>query len=96
MQCCKCRFLSLRQMFEDLNRGPDHTAVNQRQPVILLLGGGMAAGKSTVREIIGRDGFWSKVRASGSFFGQAPRVSVTMSGVLTRFSSVLRSARTRW
>ncbi len=33
----------------------------KRQPVCLLLGGGMAAGKSTVREIIGRDIFWSKV-----------------------------------
>ena len=35
----------------------------KRQPVCLLLGGGMAAGKSTVREIIGQDIFWSKVRA---------------------------------
>ena len=33
-----------------------------RRPVLLLLGGGMAAGKSTVREIIGQDNFWSKVR----------------------------------
>lgn len=56
------RFLTLRQMFEDLNRVPDHSAPSQRQPIILLLGGGMAAGKSTVREIIGRDGFWTKVR----------------------------------
>jgi hypothetical protein len=29
--------------------------------VLLLLGGGMAAGKSTVREVIGHDDFWSKV-----------------------------------
>mmetsp|Transcript_17981 Transcript_17981/g.50302 ORF Transcript_17981/g.50302 Transcript_17981/m.50302 type:complete len:504 (+) Transcript_17981:1941-3452(+) len=33
----------------------------QRQPVLLLLGGGMAAGKSTVRDIIGKSDFWSKV-----------------------------------
>lgn len=33
-----------------------------RQPVLLILGGGMAAGKSTVREIIGKSDFWSKVR----------------------------------
>eukprot|EP00873_Tetraselmis_striata_P046075 jgi/Tetstr1/466339/TSEL_010869.t1 len=32
-----------------------------RQPVLLILGGGMAAGKSTVREIIGKSDFWSKV-----------------------------------
>ncbi len=32
-----------------------------RRPVCLLLGGGMAAGKSTVREIIGKDVFWSNV-----------------------------------
>jgi hypothetical protein len=36
--------------------GPD------RQPVMLLLGGGMAAGKSTVRELIGQSAFWSKAR----------------------------------
>ena len=29
--------------------------------MLLLLGGGMAAGKSTVREVIGHDDFWSKV-----------------------------------
>jgi len=33
----------------------------RRNPVLLMLGGGMAAGKSTVREIIGKDEFWSKV-----------------------------------
>lgn len=32
-----------------------------RAPVILFLGGGMAAGKSTVREIIGQDSFWSAI-----------------------------------
>ena len=49
-------------MFEDLNKAPDHPIPEERQPIILLLGGGMAAGKSTVREIIGKDGFWSKVK----------------------------------
>lgn len=53
-----CRFMTLQQMFEDMNRAKGDPG---RQPVILLLGGGMAAGKSTVREIIGKDGFWSKV-----------------------------------
>ena len=59
------RFQTLQQMFNELNR---HGSVkgsnaNQRQPVVLLLGGGMAAGKSTVREIIGQDDFWTKVQA---------------------------------
>lgn len=35
-----------------------------RQPVLLLLAGGMAAGKSTVRELIGKSDFWSQVVAS--------------------------------
>lgn len=35
-----------------------------RQPVLMILGGGMAAGKSTVREIIGQSDFWSKVGAT--------------------------------
>lgn len=54
----RCRFMTLQEMFEDMNRAKEEPG---RQPVILLLGGGMAAGKSTVREIIGKDGFWSKV-----------------------------------
>lgn len=33
----------------------------KRPPVLLMLGGGMAAGKSTVRELIGHSDFWSKV-----------------------------------
>ena len=53
--------MTLQQMFEDMNRAKEDPG---RQPVILLLGGGMAAGKSTVREIIGKDGFWSKVKLS--------------------------------
>ena len=39
----------------------------KRQPVCLLLGGGMAAGKSTVREIIGQDIFWSKASSHADF-----------------------------
>ena len=53
-----CRLMTLQEMFEDMNRAKEEPG---RQPIILLLGGGMAAGKSTVREIIGKDGFWSKV-----------------------------------
>lgn len=50
-------------MFEDLSAGRrDPKAPEGRLPVLLLLGGGMAAGKSTVREIIGHDDFWSKAR----------------------------------
>lgn len=30
--------------------------------MLLLLGGGMAAGKSSVRQLIGADVFWSKVQ----------------------------------
>jgi hypothetical protein len=50
-------------MFSELNRNDSSTRQPpQRGPVLLLLGGGMAAGKSTVREIIGHDDFWSKVK----------------------------------
>lgn len=59
-----CRFQTLYEMFEDLSAGKrDPRAPTGRLPVLLLLGGGMAAGKSTVREIIGHDDFWSKARA---------------------------------
>ena len=58
------RFQTLYEMFEDLSAGKrDPRAPTGRLPVLLLLGGGMAAGKSTVREIIGHDDFWSKARA---------------------------------
>lgn len=55
------RFQTLYEMFAELNQ---HTSAldENRSPILLLLGGGMAAGKSTVREIIGHDEFWSKVR----------------------------------
>lgn len=56
------RFQTLRQMFQELNRAsPKGLSQRERRPVLLMLGGGMAAGKSTVREIIGQDNFWTKV-----------------------------------
>ncbi len=59
------RFQTLFEMFEDLSSGRrDPRAPGGRLPVLLLLGGGMAAGKSTVREIIGYDDFWSKARCA--------------------------------
>lgn len=58
-----CRFQTLYEIFQELNRvGSGAGATAERGPVLLLLGGGMAAGKSTVREVIGHDDFWSKVR----------------------------------
>lgn len=57
-----CRFQTLYEIFSELNRsGSGRSEAPERGPVLLLLGGGMAAGKSTVREIIGHDDFWSKV-----------------------------------
>ena len=54
---------TLYEMFDELHSSPAPAPSEaRRQPVCLLLGGGMAAGKSTVREIIGKDTFWSKVR----------------------------------
>lgn len=53
-------------MFRDLEHSVPSVST-RRQPVVLLLGGGMAAGKSTVREIIGQDGFWSKVIQQSTF-----------------------------
>lgn len=59
------RFQTLYEIFSELNRsGSGRSEAPERGPVLLLLGGGMAAGKSTVREIIGHDDFWSKVRSS--------------------------------
>jgi len=50
-----------RQGILDSSIIKDEQPDTKRQPVLLLLGGGMAAGKSTVREIIGQSDFWSKV-----------------------------------
>ena len=56
------RFQTLYEIFSELSRAGSGIKVNaERGPVLLLLGGGMAAGKSTVREVIGHDDFWSKV-----------------------------------
>ena len=57
------RFKTMFEIFSELNRtsGGTGEVPPERGPVLLLLGGGMAAGKSTVREIIGHDDFWSKV-----------------------------------
>ena len=58
----------------------------KRQPVCLLLGGGMAAGKSTVREIIGQDIFWSKARRLAvaphptSTWGRSQHVQISVQG----------------
>ena len=61
-----CRFMTMSEMMMELRDHPHggNGVAPKRQPVCLLLGGGMAAGKSTVREIIGRDIFWSKARTS--------------------------------
>ena len=60
---CMRRFKTMFEIFSELNRAGGGTGEvpPEREPVLLLLGGGMAAGKSTVREIIGHDDFWSKV-----------------------------------
>ena len=60
--------MTLSEMMIELREHPHapNGVAPRRQPVCLLLGGGMAAGKSTVREIIGQDIFWSKVRSGGS------------------------------
>lgn len=69
---CSRRFQTLRQMFQELNRAsPKHPYREERRPVLLLLGGGMAAGKSTVREIIGQDNFWTKVRHTESVYAES-------------------------
>ena len=68
------------EIFAELNRsGSSGQPPPQRGPVLLLLGGGMAAGKSTVREIIGHDDFWSKARAAPCLqatAGQLPEAAV--------------------
>ncbi len=65
------RFRTTYEIFADLKRSCEAqreserdgggTDGKRRRPVCLFLGGGMAAGKSTVREIIGKDVFWSNV-----------------------------------
>lgn len=74
--------MTLQQMFEDMNRAKEDPG---RQPIILLLGGGMAAGKSTVREIIGKDGFWSKVYSSYNYLKQ-PNVLCSLQDSIDRLA----------
>ena len=83
-------------MFEELNRSGqvvDGTGDTERSPVLLLLGGGMAAGKSTVREIIGHHEFWTKVpfkshRLWGTGFGtMIEPADVTLAHLCSRTAS---------
>ena len=77
------RFQTLYEMFEDLSAGKrDLRAPTGRLPVLLLLGGGMAAGKSTVREIIGHDDFWSKARAAACICAEARVVQRARAGCM--------------
>lgn len=61
--------ITMKQMFQELSRGSStsdmtvESPLQRRAPILLLLGGGMAAGKTSVRKIIGSDEFWSKVGA---------------------------------
>lgn len=58
--------ITMKQIFTELSRGNSIAKASdpKRQPILLLLGGGMAAGKTSVREIIGSDAFWSDVHIS--------------------------------
>ena len=52
----------MAKLAEMLNGVGDQSKLDpNRQPICLLLGGGMAAGKSTVRKIIGEAEFWTRV-----------------------------------
>ena len=85
------RFQTLFEMFEDLSSGRrDPRAPGGRLPVLLLLGGGMAAGKSTVREIIGYDDFWSKARCAQDLLAPPARPKAL------RRRNALMSARRPW
>lgn len=59
--------ITMKQLFTELSRGSSASelsmsqALDRRAPILLLLGGGMAAGKTSVRQVIGSDEFWSKV-----------------------------------
>ena len=59
------RLVTLAQLSKMLAGHGDQSKLDpQRQPICLLLGGGMAAGKSTVRKIIGEAEFWTRVSLS--------------------------------
>lgn len=60
-----CRLVTLAELAKMLGgRGDQSKLEPNRQPICLLLGGGMAAGKSTVRKIIGQAEFWTRVSFS--------------------------------
>ena len=57
-----CRLMTLAELAKMLAGKGDQSKLDpDRQPICLLLGGGMAAGKSTVRKIIGQADFWTRV-----------------------------------
>ena len=56
------RLVTLAELAKMLGGPGDQSKLDpNRQPICLLLGGGMAAGKSTVRKIIGEAEFWTRV-----------------------------------
>ena len=56
------RLITLAKLAQMLHGTGDQSKLDpSRQPICLLLGGGMAAGKSTVRKIIGEAEFWTRV-----------------------------------
>ena len=56
------RLVTLAELAKMLGGRGDQSKLDpNRQPICLLLGGGMAAGKSTVRKIIGQAEFWTRV-----------------------------------
>ena len=59
------RLVTLAELAKMLGGRGDQSKLDpNRQPICLLLGGGMAAGKSTVRKIIGQAEFWTRVSFS--------------------------------
>lgn len=75
LQPWQCRRLvTLAELAKMLGGRGDQSKLDpDRQPICLLLGGGMAAGKSTVRKIIGQADFWTRVSATVLAYPQSPR-----------------------
>lgn len=81
------RLVTLAELAKMLGGRGDQSKLDpDRQPICLLLGGGMAAGKSTVRKIIGQAEFWTRVwyldmmafplhQVACSLVGQAAKVT---------------------
>ena len=68
-----CRLVTLAELAKMLGGRGDQSKLDpDRQPICLLLGGGMAAGKSTVRKIIGQADFWTRVSATVFAWAQLP------------------------